>query len=88
MAEGNGDIVYAYAGSCTGSCAATWVAVKGTGLVSAADHSFPASFGQSNGQITYGGTPLYTYKSELEYQNHETSMFKSIALSNSLVITG
>jgi predicted lipoprotein with Yx(FWY)xxD motif len=95
MAEGSGMIVYTYAGdsagkapTCTGSCAAQWIPVKGTGLVSLADHNLPKSFGQIDGVITYGGLPLYIYKGEGAYQNHEGGEWKSIALSPSLVMSG
>jgi predicted lipoprotein with Yx(FWY)xxD motif len=94
MAEGNGQIVYTYAGdssgkpsTCTGACLAKWVPVKGTGIVSTADHAFPGSFGQVDGQITYGGLPLYIYKGEIPYANHEGGEWKSISLSESLVAT-
>jgi predicted lipoprotein with Yx(FWY)xxD motif len=95
MAEGNGDIVYTYANdsagkpsTCSGSCAAQWLPVTGSGLVSAADHAFPGTFGVINGQITYKGLPLYTYKGELPYMNHEGGAWSSISLPSSLVIGG
>jgi predicted lipoprotein with Yx(FWY)xxD motif len=94
MAEGDGQIVYTYAGdsvgkasTCTGACAALWLPVKGTGLRSTADNAFPSSFGTIAGQITYGGLPLYTYKGELPYANHEGGQWKSISLPESLVVT-
>jgi predicted lipoprotein with Yx(FWY)xxD motif len=95
MAEGNGDIVYTYAGdsagkaaTCTGGCAAQWPPVTGNGYVSAADHSFPGTFGVIGGQITYKGLPLYIYKGELPYMNHEGGQWSSISLPRSLVIGG
>jgi predicted lipoprotein with Yx(FWY)xxD motif len=94
MAEGDGDIVYTYAGdsagkaaTCTGACAALWLPVKGTGLVSPADHAFPSSFGTIDGQITYDGLPLYTYKGEVPYGNHEGGQWKSVSLPQSLIVT-
>jgi predicted lipoprotein with Yx(FWY)xxD motif len=95
MTEGDGQVVYTYASdsagkpaTCTGSCATTWVPVKGTGLVSPADHTFPGTFGQIDGQITYDGLPLYTYKGAPSYQNHASGPWKSIKLPESLVIQG
>jgi predicted lipoprotein with Yx(FWY)xxD motif len=95
MAEGNGDIVYTYAGdspgkapTCTGACATQWPPVTGTAQLSPADHSFPGTFGVINGQITYKGLPLYIYKGELPYMNHEGGQWASIPLSESLVIGG
>lgn len=94
MAEGSGLIVYTYAGdspgkpaTCTGGCADLWLPVKGTGLVSPADDNFPKSFGQVDGQITYGGLPLYTYKGEAPYQSHAGGQWKTISLPKSLVKT-
>jgi len=95
MAEGDGSVVYTYGGdspgkpaTCTGACAALWPPVKGTGLTSLADHTLPGTFGVIDGQITYQGLPLYTYKGEMPYQNHEGGEWKSITLSPSLIISG
>jgi hypothetical protein len=90
MAEGNGDIVYTYAGDSAGKAAtysgSAWTVVKGTGLLSPADHKFPGSFGQVDGEVTYNGLPLYLYTGELPYTNHEGGQWKSISLPSSLVI--
>ncbi|HEY1625495.1 MAG TPA: hypothetical protein VGG16_17025 [Streptosporangiaceae bacterium] len=93
MAEGSGDLVYTYAAdsagkpsTCTGSCATTWVPVKGTGLISPVDHAFPAQFGVVAGQITYNGMPLYIYKGEAPYADHSGGQWKTISLSHSLVM--
>jgi predicted lipoprotein with Yx(FWY)xxD motif len=95
MTTGAGLVVYTYAGdsagkapTCTGSCAVQWPPLKGTGLNSQADHTLPGQFGQIDGQITYNGLPLYTYKGELPYMNHSGGEWKSISLSSSLVMNG
>lgn len=74
LAMANGQVVYAYdkdrkggTPACTGSCAQIWVPVTGGNpLASPADKGL-GTFGTvatSNGakQITYNGSPLYTYK--------------------------
>jgi predicted lipoprotein with Yx(FWY)xxD motif len=95
MAEGSGDIVYTYAAdmagkpaTCTGSCAAQWPPVTGTGLTSLADHTLPGKFGVIGGQVTYNGLPLYTYKGELPYQSHANAQWKTVTLPQSLIISG
>jgi predicted lipoprotein with Yx(FWY)xxD motif len=95
MAEGNGSVVYTYAGdsagkapTCTGACAALWLPVKGVGLTSLADHTLPGQFGVVGGVVTYNGLPLYTYKGELPYMNHAGGQWKSVSLSPSLIISG
>ena len=73
LALSNGQVVYAYAkdpkgGSpaCTGSCAQTWKPVTGKPLASPADTGLGTlgTVATSTGakQITYNGSPLYTYK--------------------------
>jgi predicted lipoprotein with Yx(FWY)xxD motif len=95
MAEGDGSIVYTYAGdsagkpaTCTGVCAQQWPPVTGTGLTSLADHTLPGKFAVIGNQVTYNGLPLYTFKGELPYQNHEGGQWKSITLPPSLIISG
>jgi predicted lipoprotein with Yx(FWY)xxD motif len=73
MAEANGQVVYTYgkdkkggAPTCTGSCAATWLAATGVPKAGPAD-TFPGTFGLVTGaggvkQITYNGYPLYVLK--------------------------
>jgi predicted lipoprotein with Yx(FWY)xxD motif len=75
LAEANGSVVYTYGKdkkgglpTCTGSCAATWVAVTGTPMASAAD-TLPGKLGtvaMASGakQITYNGYPLYILRGE------------------------
>jgi predicted lipoprotein with Yx(FWY)xxD motif len=93
MTTGAGQVVYTYAGdtagkapTCTGSCAAQWPPLDGTGLTSLADHTLPGKFGQINGQITYNGLPLYTYKGALPYTSHAGGEWKTVPLPTSLLI--
>jgi predicted lipoprotein with Yx(FWY)xxD motif len=73
LALSNGQVVYAYdkdpkggASACTGSCAQVWLPVTGSPVVSPADTGLGTlgTVATSNGakQITYNGSPLYTYK--------------------------
>ena len=73
LALSNGQVVYAYdkdpkggTPACTGSCASIWVPVTGNPVVSPADIGLGTlgTVATSNGakQITYNGSPLYTYK--------------------------
>jgi predicted lipoprotein with Yx(FWY)xxD motif len=73
LAKANGDVIYTYANdkkggvsTCTGSCAAAWPAVTGMPKAGPADN-LPGTLGTvstASGakQITYNGSPLYTYK--------------------------
>jgi len=70
LAMANGQVVYTYskdskngAPTCTGTCATTWLPVKGVPKAGPAD-TFPGTFGVVKGaggveQITYNGLPLY-----------------------------
>jgi len=73
LAVANGQVVYAYdkdpkggSPACTGSCAQVWLPVTGSPVVSPADTGLGTlgTVATSNGakQITYNGSPLYTYK--------------------------
>jgi len=72
LAMGNGQVVYMYdkdkggAPSCTGTCADTWIPVKGTKpALSPADTGLGQFTTVKNGSVTqvvYDGHPLYTYK--------------------------
>ena len=73
LAMANGQVVYAYdkdpkgaSPACTGSCAQLWLPVTGSPVVSPADTGLGTlgTVATSNGakQITYNGSPLYTYK--------------------------
>ena len=73
LALSNGQVVYTYdkdpkggASACTGSCAQVWVPVTGKPLASPADTGLGTlgTVATSTGakQITYNGSPLYTYK--------------------------
>jgi predicted lipoprotein with Yx(FWY)xxD motif len=73
LALSNGQVVYAYdkdpkggSPACTGSCAQVWLPVTGSPVVSPADTGLGTlgTVATSNGakQITYNGSPLYTYK--------------------------
>ena len=73
LALSNGQVVYAYdkdprggSSACTGSCAQVWLPVTGSPVVSPADTGLGTlgTVATSNGakQITYNGSPLYTYK--------------------------
>jgi predicted lipoprotein with Yx(FWY)xxD motif len=72
LALGNGQVVYMYdkdksgTPACTGTCAQTWIPVKGSKpAASPADTGLGAFTTVANGSITqivYDGHPLYTYK--------------------------
>jgi len=73
LALSNGQVVYTYdkdpkggAPACSGSCAQTFAPVTGKPLASPADTGLGmlGTVATSNGakQITYNGSPLYTYK--------------------------
>jgi predicted lipoprotein with Yx(FWY)xxD motif len=73
LALSNGQVVYAYdkdpkggSPACTGSCAQVWLPVTGSPVVSPADTGLGTlgTVATANGakQITYNGSPLYTYK--------------------------
>ena len=73
LALSNGQVVYTYdkdpkggASACTGSCAQVWKPVTGKPLASPADTGLGTlgTVATATGakQITYNGSPLYTYK--------------------------
>jgi predicted lipoprotein with Yx(FWY)xxD motif len=73
LAEAGGQVVYTYANdkkggkpTCTGSCAAIWLPVKGVPKASIAD-TLPGvlstvALADGAKQVTYNGYPLYTLK--------------------------
>jgi predicted lipoprotein with Yx(FWY)xxD motif len=95
LVDSVGYVVYTYAGdtpgkagTCTGSCAATWTPVTGTPLKSNADN-LPGTFGTtSTGQITYNGLPLYSYKGETPNLSHAGGQWKDIPISCSYIVGG
>jgi len=94
LVDTTGYVVYTYSGdspgkaaTCTGACAALWPPIMGVGLKSPADN-LPGTFGVVNGQITYNGLPLYTFKGAKTHISHAGGQWKDIKMSCSNVIGG
>ncbi len=102
LALSNGQVVYAYdkdskggPPACTGSCAQIWKPVTGKPLASPADTGMGTlgTVATSTGakQITYNGSPLYTYKGAKPLAtkgNGVGGMWHVIKMSESNIVGG
>jgi predicted lipoprotein with Yx(FWY)xxD motif len=47
--------------ACTSACQAFWPPLKASGQPTSSDSAIQAKLGVANGQVTFGGKPLYTF---------------------------
>jgi predicted lipoprotein with Yx(FWY)xxD motif len=97
LVDSKGDVLYtnnqdtSSKMACTASCQSIWPPLTASGQPTSSDSAVQAKLGVSNGQVTYNGTPVYTFVQDSPGQatgNGVTDSFGGTSFTWAAVMTG